>query len=111
MGENRVSGDEFDNELLTDLTAVFHGFGIFLGNSPRNWDSQYSHWPRTSLRRPEYMTLPMYAYSLSHSAWWRSEAKPEWANFLRHGLRPCFKQGLRYLLETRDSTFAPKRVD
>ncbi|MEO0359296.1 MAG: proton-conducting transporter membrane subunit, partial [Pseudomonadota bacterium] len=31
------TGDEFDNELLTDLTVVFHGLGIFLGNGPRNW--------------------------------------------------------------------------
>ncbi len=35
MGERRVTGDEYDNELLTDLTAVFHGFGIFLGNLPK----------------------------------------------------------------------------
>ncbi len=109
MGENRVTGDEFDNELITDLTAVFHGFGIFLGNSPRNWDSQYSQWPGSELRRPEYMTLPMFGYALAHAAWWRGEAKPDWAAFLRYGLRPCFKQGLRFLRETRGSSFAPKQ--
>lgn len=110
MGEGRVTGDEFDNELLTDLTAVFHGFGIFLGNGPRNWDGQYSKWPGTDLRRPEYMTLPMYAYALAHAAWRRGETKPEWARFLSFDLRPCFKQGLRYLTETGDSTFCPTDV-
>lgn len=107
MGERRVTGDEFDNELLTDLTAVFFGFGIFLGNSPRNWESQYSKWPGTELRRPEYMTLPMFAYALAHTAWFRGERRPQWAPFLSFDLRPCFKQGLRYLRDTRDSTFCP----
>ena len=110
MGERRVTGDEFDNELLTDLTAVFHGFGIFLGNGPRNWDSQYSDWPGTNLRRPEYMTLPMFAYALAHAAWCRGEQKPAWSRFLSFDLRPCFKQGLRYLNQTGDSTFTPNNT-
>lgn len=36
MGEGRAGDDEFDNELLTDLTVVHFGLGIFLANSPRN---------------------------------------------------------------------------
>ncbi len=110
MGERRVTGEEYDNELLTDLTAVFHGFGIFLGNSPRNWDSQYSNWPGTAFKRPEYMTLPMFAYALAHSAWFRGQARPDWYPFLSFELKPCFKQGIRYLLETGDSTFTPEDV-
>lgn len=110
MGEGRVTGDEYDNELLTDLTAVFLGFGIFLGNSPRNWDSQYSNWPGTELKRPEYMTLPMFAYALAHSAWFRGLAKPDWYRFLSFELKACFKQGIRYLMDTRDSVFKPEDV-
>lgn len=110
MGERRVHGDEYDNELLTDLTAVFHGFGIFMGNSPRNWDGQYSKWPGTDLRRPEYMTLPMFAYGLAHAAWFRGEKKPDWYPFLSFELKPCFKQGIRYLMETKNSTFVPETV-
>lgn len=107
MGERRVTGREFDNELLTDLTALFHGFGIFLGSSPRNWDGQYSQWPGTDLKRPEYMTLPMFAYALAHAAWFRGERKPEWYPFLSFHLKPCFKQGIKFLMETGDSAFAP----
>ncbi len=107
MGEKRVSGNEYDNELLTDLTAVFHGFGIFLGNSPRHWDSHYGTWPGTELRRPEYMTLPMFAYALAHTAWLRAEQKPNWARFMSFELRPCFRQAVRYLFKTRGSTFCP----
>ena len=107
MGENRVTGNEFDNELLTDLTAVFFGFGIFLGNSPRNWDSQYKTWPGTKLKRPEYMTLPMFAYSIAHASWLRGQSKPEWYQYLSHDMKPCFKQAVRYLIETEDSTYLP----
>lgn len=108
IGENRVTGFEYDNELLTDLTAVFHGLGIFLGNSPRNWDSQYSTWPNTDLKKPEYMTLPMFGYALAHSAWLRHKPKPEWARFMSFELPATFTQSLRYLNKTGDSTFALK---
>ena len=107
MGEGRVTGHEYDNELLTDLTAAFHGFGIFLGNSPRNWYSQYGTWPGTTTKRPEYMSLPMFAYVLAHAAWFRREQKPSWYSSLSFELKPCFKQGIRYLMETKDSTFSP----
>jgi hypothetical protein len=36
LGEGRVMSDVYDNELLTDLTVVFHGLGIFLANTPRS---------------------------------------------------------------------------
>lgn len=48
LGESRIPADSYDNELLTDLTVVFHGLGIFLANTPRVWDSQYGRWPGTS---------------------------------------------------------------
>lgn len=110
MGERRVYGDEFDNELLTDLAAVFHGFAIFRGNSPRNWHSMNKTWPGTNLARPEYMTTPMFGYAIAHTAWFRGEERPEWARFLSFDLRPYFKQSLRYLIKTGDSTFRPSRV-
>ncbi len=110
MGEHRVTGDDYDNELLTDLTAVYHGFGIFLGNSPRNWDGQYGLWPDSKLRRPEYMTPPMFGYALAHAAWVRGEPNVEWAKFLSFNLRPCFRQGLNFLRKTRESTFQPRHL-
>lgn len=107
LGENRISRDVFDNELLTDLTVVFHGMGIFLANRPHQWDSMFSVWPGTSARRPEYMTYPMYGYALALSAWCRNEERPPWAKHLRMDSRASFKQGLRYLRKTGDSGFRP----
>lgn len=110
MGESRVTGDEYDNELLTDLTVVFFGLGIFLANVPRNWDSQYTKWPGTSLNKPEYMTPPMFAYALAHLAWFRGEQKSPWAKHLRYDARAEFQQGVRFLFKTGESTFRPKRM-
>ena len=109
LGEQRISRDVFDNEILTDLTAVFHGLGLFLANVPTVWRSQITHWPGTDVRKPEYMTSPMFGYALAHAAWHRDERKPSWARFLRMDARCALKQGLRYLWETGDSKFKPRR--
>ncbi len=110
MGEGRVSGEEFDNELLTDLTAVFHGFGVFLANNPRKSTGQLGRWPGTRLYRPEYLSEPMTGYAMAHIAWCRDEPRPAWAKHLRWAQRAVFKQGLRYLQRTNDSTFLPVRL-
>jgi len=107
LGENRIDPESYDHELLTDLTVVFHGLGIFLANLPRAWASDFTTWPGTESPRPEYMTQPMYGYALAHAAWLRNERKPAWARHLRPDARACFKQGVQYLFETGDSTFKP----
>ena len=108
LGESRIMSEEFDNELLTDLTVVHFGLGIFLANTPRNWDSQYTKWPDTDLNKPEYMTPPMFGYALAHLAWFRGEEKPAWAKHLHWNARGDLKEGLRYLLKTADSAYKPK---
>jgi hypothetical protein len=110
LGEKRVDGEIFDNELLTDLTVVFHGLGIFLANVPRAWQGDCTTWPGTGVRKSEYMTQPMFGYALAHAAWFRNEKKPHWAKFLRMDARASFKQGLHYLWETGDSEFQPKHT-
>jgi len=107
MGEGRMCGDEFDNELLTDLTVIWFGLGVFQANSPRNWDSSYTNWPGTDLKKPEYMTPPMFGWALAHLAWHRNEMKPGWARYLSSGAKANLKQGLQYLHKTNDSDFRP----
>lgn len=109
LGEGRLTGEEFDNELLTDLTVVHFGLGVFLANTPRTWESQYSKWPESNLLKPEYMTAPMFGWALAHLAWFRREDRPTWARYLNSGARANFKQGLRYLLATTDTWYAPRR--
>lgn len=110
LGESRVMREAFDNELLTDLTVVHFGLGVFLANTPRNWDSKYTRWPDTDLRKPEYMTPPMFGWALAHLAWFRGEDRPAWGRYLHPAARANFKQGLRYLLATGDSWHRPPRV-
>ena len=110
LGESRIMRDVYDNELLTDLTVVFFGLGIFLANFPRHWDGRYTKWPDTDLNKPEYMTSPMYGYALAHLAWFRGEEKPKWAEHLNWNARPDFKQAIRFLFQKGESAFKPKRL-
>jgi len=107
LGEGRLEWSAFDNELLTDLTVVFLGLGIFLANTPRVWESQFTTWPDSDLVKPEYMTPPMFGHALAHLAWFRGEQKPAWSRYLNGGARANLKQGLRYLWNTSDSAFYP----
>jgi hypothetical protein len=107
LGECRISRDIFDNELLTDLTTVHFGLGVFSANSPRSWTSKMSNWPNSELRRPEYMSPPMFGWALAHLALFRGETKPAWAKYLSLAARANLKQGIRYLFATADSTYLP----
>lgn len=104
MGEGRIDPDSFDNELTTDLTAVFHGLGIFLANVPRAWFSEFSVWPGTDVKRPQYMTSAMYGYALALRCSQRNELLPRWRTHLKPPVRAEFRQSLRFLSRT-----APKR--
>jgi hypothetical protein len=107
LGERRCRASEFDHELLTDLTVIFLGLGVFLANSPRNWLSQDTLWPGTQLRKPEYLSPPMFGWALAHIAWHRGERRPAWGAHLGLGPRANMKQGVKYLWATGDSCFKP----
>jgi hypothetical protein len=108
LGESRIMSEEFDNELLTDLTTVAFGLGIFLANTPRNWASDLKKWPDSDLNRPEYMSPPMFGYALAHVAWFQAEQWPTWGSDLSWSNRGEFKQALRYVWKTGDSKFRPR---
>jgi hypothetical protein len=56
------------------------------------------------------MTTPMFAYSLAYLAWRNGELKPSWARHLHSNASPDFKQAVRFLFETGESTFKPDRT-
>ena len=85
LAEHRAEADAFDNELLTDLTAVYHGFGVFLANNTGRSTGELGHWPGTKLYRPEYLSEPMLGYAMAHIAWFRDEDRPAWARAPRLG--------------------------
>ncbi len=110
LGESRVDPEIYDNELLTDLTVVHQGLGIFLANSPRAWQSQISTWPDGEPGRPEYMSLAMYGWALSLLGWFREERKPSWLRALNMDAKVNVQQGLRYIFATGDSAFTPRSL-
>ena len=110
LGESRIMREAFDNELLTDLTAVHFGMGIFLANAPAHWIRRDDKWPDSDLLRPEYLTPPMYGWALAHLAWFRGESKPAWAKHLSYGARANLQQGIRYLQASEDSSYKPMRL-
>src|SRR6185437_13345601 len=110
LGERRADPDAYDNELLTDLTAVYFGFGVFLANNPRKSTGELSRWPGTRLYMPEYISEPMLGYALAHIALFRDVERPAWAKQLRWAPHAVFKQGLRYLHATANSSFQPVRL-
>jgi hypothetical protein len=100
LGEQRLSHSTWDNELLTDLTVIFHGLGIFSANHPAYWHQHTGPWPDTDIPRPEYMTAPMLGYALAYRSWLREEIPMKWARHLRSSIRAEFKQATRFLLES-----------
>ncbi len=101
LGEGRFDRDSYDNELLTDLTAVYHGFGVFLANNPRKSTGELSYWPGTNLRRPEYLSEPMLGYAMAHVAWFRDEDRPAWAKALRRAPRAGVQGRLTFSAKDR----------
>ena len=97
MGEGHVTGDELDNELLTDLTVVHHGMGVFLANVPRHWTSQTGRWPGTDVPMPRYMTTPIYGYALAARSVREGDDPPRWRRHLVPGVRAEFDAARRFL--------------
>jgi hypothetical protein len=108
IDDGRISRDVEDHEPLTDLLTVYFGLGIFTANSYLR--ERWKHGLRSSswsLARVGYLSAPEYGYALSLFAWSRGDQNPAWAMHLRPDIRHPFRQGLRYLLKTRDSAFRP----
>jgi hypothetical protein len=105
IGENRLDRARADHEEMADLLTVFYGLGVFTANSAvalaeaRN--SLYEGGPHL---RDGYMTEEMYGYALALFVYTRGESKPKWASLLNANVRHYFKQGLKYLEKTGDTT-------
>jgi hypothetical protein len=104
LGEDRLDPDYEDHELLTDLTAVFFGMGIFIANSVfsfQQWTNAFSQgW---QAERKGYMTEEMLGYALALFAYLRHENKPIWAKYLEGSVKTYFKNSLKYLEKTGDA--------
>lgn len=104
LGEYRVSPDEPDHEMLTDLTTVFFGLGIFTANTAfrfSQWQTSDKHVWQTS--QQGYLSEPMYGYAFACFAWMREEYNPAWAKKLKLNVRTYLKHSLQHLEKTGDT--------
>ena len=82
-----------DMEPLTDLLAVFLGFGIFTANAAfrfeQHSDNTSQGW---SVRRSGYLSEGLCGYALARYAFERGERKPRWATHLTSNVAGHFKR-------------------
>jgi hypothetical protein len=104
IGENRLSDDYENHELLTDLTTIFFGLGVFTANSLfifEQWTN--AHFQGWQSSRQGYINEEMTGYSLALFAYLRGETNPSWTSEINRNVRYYFKKSLKYLEKTNDT--------
>lgn len=99
LGENRI---ETNDEMLTDLTTVFFGLGIFNANSAFYFHKTTNEW---SYGWAGYLKIEEWAYALALLAFIRYEDNPEWAGYLSKTVRGDFEKSLRYMKDNEEEIF------
>jgi len=106
LGQRRLTTLAGDHEWVADLLTVFFGLGLFSANSVIR--ESYEHFGNRhvwQVRRRGYMSEVPLAYALALFAYAREERSVRWDRFLRPNVREPFRQSLRYLEKTDDSSF------
>ena len=104
LGENRISREDPDHELLTDLTVVFFGLGIFSANaSVVDATTRVGYYSLWRIRKVGYLSPAMLGYAIALYAWLRGDERPSWAGHLRLDVRTDLKRSLGVLLRDGDS--------
>ena len=103
LGGKRICADDLDHEYVTDLNTVFFGLGVFNAND--SYLDRYRENRRgETIGRLGYLHWDIWAYALALYAWLRGEPDPDWATWLRPGIRSTFRKSLKYLTRTDDAT-------
>jgi len=99
LGESRL---EENDELITDLTTIFFGLGIFNANAAFQTfsDAKYYGWSQSG-----YLTQMEWGYALALFAYIRQECQPEWADHLCKNVKADFIQGLNFISANEEMIF------
>lgn len=103
IGEGRISGEEETNELLTDLTAVYFGFGVFMVNTAfqrKTW-SNGEAWEGWSISKSGYLPVEMINYALAFQSFLMDQLAPDWLQDLSRANRRMVKESLLFLQEEK----------
>jgi hypothetical protein len=94
IGQERITGDEPDQEPLTDLVTVFTGLGVFTANSAIRERNTFEAW---SVGRLGYLRQEEFAYALALLARLRGEGRPAWAASLSTDVRVWMRECQTFL--------------
>jgi len=98
LGHRRISGDEPDHELLTDLTALFLGMGVLAANANvYEKNLREGHVENWRIGRVGYLDLRTFGYAFAVFAHLRREENPPWEKFLRPDVRSAMRKGRAWL--------------
>ena len=96
----KENNDEIDDEILTDLTTIFYGYGIFLGNARFEFSSfsgvSKSGWQSSS---QGYLPEPVIAYATAYLSHKRGE-DIEYKKFFNKTMLSYFNKSMKYLENT-----------
>lgn len=100
LGEYRI---EENDELLTDLTAIAFGFGIFMGNSY----FKFTQWTGSShqgwkMQKRGYLPEQVIAYAMAYLAHYRNE-DISWKHYLNKTMKKYFEQSYNYIEQQRNA--------
>ncbi|MFT3679935.1 MAG: hypothetical protein QM791_06660 [Ferruginibacter sp.] len=99
LGENRI---EENDEILTDLTTVVYGLGIFNSISAFEEFKNNSAFGYNSIG---YMKQQEWGYCLALYAFDRNIEKPDWLKYLTQNIQSDFNKSMNYINANRDKIF------
>lgn len=102
LGENRI---HYNDEYLTDLTAIAFGFGIFLGNSRFQFQSGLRSGFGWQMSSQGYLPEQLIAYAMATLSLKKNETDTSYTEYLTKTLRTDFTKSRDYLQHLKKDTF------
>ena len=99
LGEQKVTEND---ELITDLTTIFFGLGVFNANAAFRTFNDAKHYGWSQMG---YLSQMEWGYGLALFAYIRQELEPEWAGYLCTNVKGDFFKGLQFIADNEDIIF------
>jgi hypothetical protein len=99
LGEQNVTEND---ELLTDLTTILFGLGVFNANAAFRTFNDAKHYGWSQMG---YLSQMEWGYGLALFAYIRQELESEWADYLCTNVKGDFFKGLQFIADHEDIIF------
>ena len=106
-----VDGESADQEQLTDLFLIYHGFGVVIVNALTYETPPFAGGRNRWLARKGGRLAPMdFGYAMALVFFVRGEAEPACRLHLQADAAEVMKKGLNFLHKTGDTVFHPDKI-